>query len=372
METIGESENAAQGQRPPKGRAKLRVTSTADAAIALARTNLACYCAIAYPKFELAHHHRLIIDKLEAIERGEIDRLMIFMPPRHGKSLIGSTLFPAWAMGRHPDWSVIASSYGAELATDFGRRVRNLVSDGLFQSIFPAAKLAGDSTAAHRFSLGKGGNYYAVGAGGPITGRGADLLLIDDPIKNREDANSESYRRNLHEWYESTAYTRLQPEGAIVLISTRWHLDDLAGWLLREHPEENWAVLTLPAIAEVDEGWRGEGDALWEKKFPLKRLAQIREAVGGSTWAALYQQRPAAAEGAIFKREWWKYHTPATLPKRFEEVVVASTPRSRRAVRTTTASASCLASARLATTCWTCGGTASSSRCSRGKPRCWP
>jgi len=294
-----------------------------DGAIKLARTDLACFCAMSYPKFELAPHHRQIVDYLERIERGEIDRLMIFMPPRHGKSLIGSTLFPAWFLGRHPEWSVIASSYGSELATDFGRRVRNLMSDGLFQSIFSGAKLAGDSTAAHRFSLSKGGNYYAVGAGGPITGRGADLLLIDDPIKNREDANSESYRRQLHEWYESVAYTRLQPEGAIVVISTRWHMDDLAGWLLREHPEENWSVLNLPAVAETDEGWRREGDALWEKKFPPKRLAQIREAVGGATWAALYQQRPAAAEGAIFRREWWKTFTPATLPARFEQIVVS-------------------------------------------------
>ena len=294
-----------------------------DGAVALARTDLACYCAMSYPRFELAHHHRLIVDKLERIERGEIDRLMIFLPPRHGKSLIASQLFPAWYLGRHPDRSIIASSYGSELATDFGRRVRNLISDGLFQSIFPGAKLAGDSTAAHRFALSKGGNYYAVGAGGPITGRGADLLLIDDPIKGREDANSESYRRQLHEWYESVAYTRLQPSGAVVIISTRWHQDDLAGWLLREHPEENWAVLNLPAIAEEEEGWRSEGAALWEKKFPLKRLAQIREAVGGATWAALYQQRPAAAEGAIFKREWWKTFAPATLPARFEQVVIS-------------------------------------------------
>ncbi len=294
-----------------------------DGAIRLARTDLACFSSMSWPRFELAHHHRLIVDKLEAIERGEIDRLMIFMPPRHGKSLIASQLFPAWYLGRHPGQSIIASSYGAELATDFGRRVRNLMSDSLFQSIFPAAKLAGDSTAAHRFSMAKGGNYYAVGAGGPITGRGADLLLIDDPIKGREDANSETYRRQLHEWYESVAYTRLQPEGAVVIISTRWHMDDLAGWLLREHPEENWTVLNLPAIAEQDEGWRNEGEALWEKKFPLKRLAQIREQVGGATWAALYQQRPAAAEGAIFRREWWKTFTAATMPGRFEQIVVS-------------------------------------------------
>jgi hypothetical protein len=158
-----------------------------DGAINLARTDLACFCAMTYPKFELAHHHRLIIDKLEAIERGEINRLMVFMPPRHGKSLTCSTLFPAWFLGRHPDQSIIASSYGQELASDFGRRVRNLVSDGLFQSIFPGARLADDSAAAHRFSLLRGGQYYAVGSGGPITGRGANLLLIDDPTKSAAD-----------------------------------------------------------------------------------------------------------------------------------------------------------------------------------------
>jgi predicted phage terminase large subunit-like protein len=302
---------------------KAKANDSMAGAIRLARTDLAAFSAMSWPRFELAHHHRLIVDRLEQIERGEIDRLMIFMPPRHGKSLLASQLFPAWYLGRHPEQSIIASSYGSELATDFGRRVRNLMSDSLFQSIFPGAKLAGDSTAAHRFSMVKGGNYYAVGAGGPITGRGADLLLIDDPIKGREDANSESYRRQLHEWYESVAYTRLQPEGAVVIISTRWHMDDLAGWLLREHPEENWSVLNLAAIAEQDEGWRAEGAALWPKKFPAKTLAKIRDQVGGATWAALYQQRPAASEGAIFKREWWKTFTAATLPARFEQVVLS-------------------------------------------------
>ena len=297
--------------------------ATAQRAIALARNDLAVYCALAWPRFEMAHHHRLVVEKLEAVERGEIDRLMIFLPPRHRKSLITSQLFPPWYLGGHPDRSVIAASYGAELALDFGRRVRNFVADPLQAAIFPACKLATDSTAAHRFNLMSGGAYYAVGAGGPITGRGADLLLIDDPIKSDAQAYSAIERRTLQSWYETVAYTRLQPGGAIVLIQTRWHQDDLAGWLLREHADDGWVVVSLPAIAETDEGWRSQGEALWPKRFPLTRLAQIRQAVGGAAWQALYQQRPAAAEGAVFKREWWKTYTPANTPARFEQVVLS-------------------------------------------------
>jgi predicted phage terminase large subunit-like protein len=148
--------------------------------------------------------------------------------------------------------------------------------------------------------------------------------LIDDPTKSAAAANSDAYRQSLHEWFESTAYTRLQGESAaIVIIATRWHMDDLPGWLLREHAEENWSVLSLPAVAETDEGWRQEGEALWPKRFALKRLEQIRATVGGAAWASLYMQRPAAAEGAIFKREWWRYWTEATLPARFEEIVLS-------------------------------------------------
>jgi predicted phage terminase large subunit-like protein len=297
--------------------------ATAQRAIALARNDLAVYCALAWPRFEMAHHHRLVVEKLEAVERGEIDRLMIFLPPRHGKSLITSQLFPPWYLGGHPDRSVIAASYGAELALDFGRRVRNFVADPLQAAVFPSCKLATDSTAAHRFNLMAGGAYYAVGAGGPLTGRGADLLLIDDPIKSDVQAYSALERRSLQSWYETVAYTRLQPGAAIVLIQTRWHEDDLAGWLLREHADDGWAVLTLPAIAEADESWRREGGALWPKRFPAAKLGQIRAAIGGAAWQALYQQRPAAAEGAVFKREWWRSYTSATLPARFEQVVLS-------------------------------------------------
>jgi predicted phage terminase large subunit-like protein len=285
---------------------------------AMAYRDLACYSIAQYPQFERAPHHELIISKLEAVERGEIKRLMIFLPPRNGKSLITSSIFPAWFLGRHPQNHVIFATYGQELSDDFGRLVRNFIADPVHQAIFPNCELSEDSAAAHRFNTTAGGAYFAVGRGGPITGRGAHLLLIDDPIKDREEANSETIRKSLHEWYASVAYTRLMPGGAIIIIQTRWHEDDLAGWLLREHANEGWDVLCLPAIAEQDDGFRKEGEALWPKEFPLESLNQIREAIGGAAWASQYQQRPAAAEGAIFKRTWWRFYRQ---PPEFSQVV---------------------------------------------------
>jgi predicted phage terminase large subunit-like protein len=283
------------------------VSETAQV-LALAHEDLACYGIAQWPQFKLAKHHELIVGKLETVERGQIKRLIILLPPRYGKSLITSAIFPAWYLGRHPDHQVIFTTYAQELSDDFGRRVRNFIADLLHRAIFPNCVLSEDSAAAHRFNTTRGGAYYAVGTGGPITGRGTNLLIIDDPIKDREEANSETRRKALHDWFASVAYTRLMPNAAIVLIQTRWHEDDLAGWLLREHASEQWDVLSLPAIAERDEGFRREGEALWPEQFPMERLKQIRETIGGAAWASLYQQRPAAAEGAIFKRGWWQFY----------------------------------------------------------------
>jgi predicted phage terminase large subunit-like protein len=295
-----------------------------EAARELARRGLAPFATLMFRRFELAAHLRMVIRQLERVERGEIDRLMLFLPPRHGKSLVGSQLYPAWYLGRHPDRSVIASSYGQELASDFGRKVRNTMADQLFESLFPHARVSPDSTAAHRFHLIAGGVYVATGVGGALTGRGADLLIIDDPVKNVEDANSAIYRSNLHDWYQSVAYTRLHPGGAVVLIQTRWHEDDLAGWLLREHADQGWKVLDLPAIAEPDdELGRVEGEALWPNRFPSKVLERTRMQIGSAAWASLYQQKPAALEGAVFKRNWWRYYTEATLPPRFESILIS-------------------------------------------------
>jgi len=277
-----------------------------SATLEKARGDLAAYAAALYRKFELPPHLRELVEVLEAVERGELDRVTITMPPRHGKSLITSQLFPSWYLGRNPEKSIIAASYGQELASDFGRRVRNFASEKLHRSIFPECKISDDSDSVHRFHTTQGGAYYAVGAGGPITGRGGDLILIDDPIKSREDADSAAFRRGLQAWYEATLYTRLEPGGAIILIQTRWHQDDLAGWLLREHASEGWKVISMPAIAETTEDWRTEGQALWPERFSLETLARIREAVGTSAWVSLYQQRPAPEEGAIFKKDWFK------------------------------------------------------------------
>lgn len=189
----------------------------------LARADLACYALAMCPDFRVAKHHRVLIDALEQVERGAIKRVMVFMPPRHGKSLTASCIFPAWFLGRNPRRSVIAASYGAELAEDFGRRVRNFMSDPLHAEIFPECKLSADSAAQRRFDTTAGGSYYAVGRGGAVTGRGADLLLLDDLLKDSEEARSETIRRSMHDWFQHVAYTRLAPGGALVLIQTRWH-----------------------------------------------------------------------------------------------------------------------------------------------------
>ena len=279
--------------------------------LALARIDFACYCVAMFLQFLRAPHVERIIEKLEAVERGDILRLMIFLPPRHGKSLVSSTNFPAWYLGRHPDHHVIFASYGQGLSDDFGRSVRNLLADPLHQAIFQDCRLSDDSMAAHRFSTTQGGAYFAVGRGGPITGRGAHLLIIDDPLKDYEEACSETIRRSLHEWFRSVAYTRLMPGGRIVLIQTRWHEDDLAGRLLREQKGgERWEVLSMPAIAETDDAFRKEGEPLWPEKYSLPRLEQIRAAIGSGAWASLYQQRPSAATGAVFKRDWWQFYRP--------------------------------------------------------------
>jgi predicted phage terminase large subunit-like protein len=254
-------------------------------------------------EYKTPPHIELLADALEAVERGEIKRLMVFMPPRHGKSNLASEIFPAWYLGRKPHHQVMFTTYGQDLADGFGRKVRNAVADPRHTRAFPGSLLAEDSQSAKRFNTGAGGVYYAVGAGGAVTGRGADLLILDDPLKNREEADSRLIRDKLWDWYASTAYTRLMPGGAVVLIQTRWHEDDLAGRLLKG--EENWKVINLPAIAEENDLLgRSPGRALWPEQYDIQALENIRGTIGQREFAALYQQRPAPLEGALFKRDW--------------------------------------------------------------------
>lgn len=277
-----------------------------DKALLFARNNLLSYAIAQYGQYKPAEHHRQIARALERVVSGECKRLMIFMPPRMGKSMLASEFFPAWFLGHHPDRYIIATTYAQELADDFGRKVRNQLQDPLFKAIFPECHISQDSASASKFNTDEKGSYFAVGVGGPITGRGAHVLLVDDPTKGREDAESETQRRKQKEWYQSVARTRLMPGGAIVVIQTRWHEDDLSGWLLAAHSHEDWEVLTLPAISE-------EGKPLWPEMYDLPTLEMIRDSVGSRDWNALYQQNPIPDAGDFFKREWFQfYDTPPT------------------------------------------------------------
>jgi predicted phage terminase large subunit-like protein len=240
----------------------------------------------------------LIAEKLEAVERGDIDRLMIFMPPRHGKSELASKRFPAWCLGRQPRRQIIAASYNSDLANDFGRNVRNIVAEPEFSQVFPRVSLAPDSQAANRMNTNEGGAYVAAGVGTAVTGRGADIALIDDPFKDREEADSERRRQLVWDWYRSTLFTRLMPGGAVILIQTRWHESDLAGMLL-EAEGDQWTVLDLPAIDK-------DGHALWPEWYNVDALARIKATIGPREWSALYQQQPQPDEGTFFQREWFK------------------------------------------------------------------
>lgn len=261
-----------------------------------ARNSLLGFTEFTNPLYQRANHHEQICAKLEAVERGEIDRLMIFMPPRHGKSELASKRFPAWCLGKQPQRQIIAASYNSDLANDFGRNVRNIVAEPEFAQVFPTVSLAPDSQAANRMNTNHGGAYVAAGVGTAVTGRGAHIALIDDPFKDREEADSERRRDTVWDWYRSTLYTRLMPGGAIVLIQTRWHEDDLAGRLLEQEPDQ-WEVLELPALKD--------GKALWPEWYDVPALERIKATIGQREWSALYQQQPQPDEGTFFQRDWF-------------------------------------------------------------------
>jgi predicted phage terminase large subunit-like protein len=265
---------------------------------AKARRSLLSFTEYTLPQYQRAAHHELIAEKLEAVERGEIDRLMIFMPPRHGKSELASKRFPAWCLGRNPKRQIIAASYNSDLANDFGRNVRNIIAEPEFGQVFNGVTLAPDSQAANRMNTNHGGTYVAAGVGTAVTGRGADIALIDDPFKDREEADSERRRELVWDWYRSTLYTRLMPGGAIVLIQTRWHEDDLAGRLLEQEADQ-WEVLELPAL-HPDRG------ALWPEWYDEAALNRIKDTIGPREWSALYQQQPQPDEGTFFQRDWFR------------------------------------------------------------------
>ena len=261
-----------------------------------ARTNLLDFARFTMPGYETGPQHVEIARAMEAVERGEIKRLLVMLAPRHGKSELVSRRFPAWYLGRNPDRQIISASYGQDLATDFGRDVRNIIQSSEYQALFGGTSIAQDSGAKHRWHTNKGGSYVAAGVGTAITGRGAHILNIDDPVKDRAEAESATIREAVWNWYTSTAYTRLMPGGAVVVTLTRWHESDLAGRLLEaaETGGDQWTVVKLPAVDAA-------GAALWPAKYNRADLDRIRAAIGERDWSALYQQDPRPPEGALFK-----------------------------------------------------------------------
>ena len=259
----------------------------------------------AWPSFIAGKHHAKMAAAFERVARGDLKRLIINMPPRHTKSEFASYLLPAWFLGKYPHKKVIQTSHTAELAVGFGRKVRNLVDQEIYTRLFPGVGLQADSKAAGRWATNKGGDYFAIGVGGAVTGKGADLLIIDDPHSEQEAAlaevNPEIYDK-VYEWYTSGPRQRLQPGGSIVIVMTRWSKRDLTGQVIKAEAQrggEGWEVIEFPAILP-------SGGPLWPEFWSLTELAALKEELPNSKWMAQYQQNPVSESSAIVKREWWQ------------------------------------------------------------------
>lgn len=286
----------------------------------LSRRHLADFCEYVYEGYLRSWHTNILCEALEYVEKGELRFLIVEMPPRHSKSLHVSQLFPAWVVGRDKDTPIIVSSYSGDLAWDHGRETRNLIDSNEYQNIFET-RLAEDSKAKGKWNTNGRGAYNAAGVGGSITGKGAKIFIIDDPFKDRKEAESLLIRDDRYSWMRSVARTRLTPDGAMVVMHTRWHDDDLIGRIVAENDwvdyfswregdrSKKWARLTLPAIAEEDELYRKEGEALWADRYSLTELESIKKDLGGYEWSALYQQSPVDDEHRVFHPEWFKYRT---------------------------------------------------------------
>ena len=271
----------------------------------LARRTLGGFCHQMDPNYVYAKHVSALVAHLEALERRDIQKLAVFMPPRHGKTYHVSERFPAWYLGRNARKHVILASYAAELAEANSRKARGLVSDDRWP--FPGVKVSEESAAVNRWHTSEGGGCIAAGVGGGLTGFGAHLLIIDDPVKDRASADSEAQRNLAWNWYTDVARTRLMPGGVQLLAQTRWHEDDLAGRLLNSPGSSEWTILTLPAVAmEDDQLGRQMGEALWPGAFPVEALPSVTKGeISKRAFEALYQQNPLPDSGLIFKREWF-------------------------------------------------------------------
>jgi len=270
---------------------------------------------ITHNQYQHAKHTLYLCDVLQKVERGEIKRLIVSMPPRHSKSETITKFFPVWYLGRNPDKEVMIASYSAELASEFSRFSRNVMEES-GQDLF-GINVSRDSRAANRWGIqGTRGGLFSCGVGGSATGRGYSLGIIDDPVKNFEEANSPVYQQKIIDWYKSVFRTRTAPNAAIILVMTRWSQNDLAGYLINEMKNggEEWTVISLPAQAEEDDILgRAPGEWLWPERFTPEEYEDFRKSLGSRIWQGLYQQNPTPAGGNVFQRSWFKFYK--TLPE---------------------------------------------------------
>ena len=275
------------------------------------RENFLEYTKQVWPEFIGGRHHKVIAEKFEKLARGEIKRLIINMPPRHTKSEFASFLLPSWLIGRRPTLKIMQTTHTAELAYRFGRKVRNLMDSEEYRKVFPDVLLRADSKAAGRWETDDGGEYFAAGVGGAVTGRGADLLIIDDP-HSEQDALSPTALEHAYEWYTSGPRQRLQPGGAIVIVMTRWAENDLTGKVLKQSARDiladKWEVVEFPALMPSDE-------PLWPEFWKKEDLLAVKGSLSVGKWEAQWQQNPTSETSAILKREWWKKWDKDELPK---------------------------------------------------------
>ena len=296
-----------------------------------ARNNLLSFISVTYKDYKIGWVHQEICETLDLFLKDLIDgkrpRLIITMPPRSGKSEIVSRRFPAYFLGKYPDLSIISVSYSASLAEDFSRDVQRIIDSDEYKKIFPDTKLSDKKDKNYKRTsdffeiVDHKGVYCSAGVGGSITGKGCDILIIDDPIKNRQEANSETVRKKIYDWYSSTAYTRLSPIGGVIMMCTRWHLDDLIGKVLSDKNQKPFHVISYPAIAEHDEPHRKQGEALHPERFSLEILNEIKSTLSTADWLSLYQQKPVPEGGAIFETSKLRYYDETSEPKRFDQVV---------------------------------------------------
>ena len=263
-----------------------------------------------YEGFIEGRHHRIIAEKLERVARGELKRLIVNMPPRHSKSEFASYLMPAWFLGRNPKLKIIQATHNTELAVRFGRKVRDLINTPDYSAIFPKTGLKADDKAAGRWGTSAGGEYFAAGVGAAMTGRGADLLIIDDP-HSEQDALSSSAFDNAFEWYSSGPRQRLQPGGAIIIVMTRWGMKDLTGQVIKMQAHDaladQWDIVEFPAILPSDK-------PLWPEFWNKDDLVKVKASLPVAKWNAQWQQNPTAEEGAIVKKEWWQTWEKEEIP----------------------------------------------------------